>query len=496
LWSTNGELHYRAPKGALTREEIHQIAALKGPIIALLEKAGVSDLPKSDLERRVQQHRAPLTFQQMAHWNKFQLRDHPSLRQVASAMHFGGRLNLGALERSIAEVIRRQGALRTRVVLCDGIPMQEIVEPLPYALDLRDLSALPASVREPEANRLIEDVIGQPVDVCADPLFAVLLLRLQPEQYVLIIALEHLISDAYSLNVFWRELFPAYLQAARGEDFRLSPVPVSLDEYALWQQTTQGSWLEKNRAFWNSRLLEWPLVRFPTDQGCATADPRESGLVLMHIRKDIKAQLREWCRQKKTTLMMSVLTAYIGLLLRWCNTPEIVVQFVIDSRINPSLEHTIGYFASRIYVHVKSESTDSFLDLMNRVTAGYCQAHERADFYYMGSQASRPKFSRNTVFNWIPPRSKVDFAELRGPDNALACSPFPYENPVWKWLGSDNDPTITFFETDDDEVMGHLNFTLKRHSVASMERFERNFLLFIKTLLRESEGRVSDIVLQ
>jgi hypothetical protein len=116
LWSENGRLHYRAPKGVLTHEEIEKLRLSRRQIVALLEMAtgAAADEPRTDPHST--SVRALLAFSQLARWNLHQLSQRRTIRQIASAVRLHGKINFNALTASIAEIVRRHDALRTRIV--------------------------------------------------------------------------------------------------------------------------------------------------------------------------------------------------------------------------------------------------------------------------------------------------------------------------------------------------------------------------------------------
>lgn len=495
LWSENGQLHYRAPKGAFTQEEIECLRASRGQIVALLERAKCAETVEPRLEPRPRLDRAPLAFSQLARWNLYQLHERRSTRRVASAMRLHGRLSIDALRQSVAEVVRRHDALRTRIVLCDGIPTQETAESGDCELEVDDLTALSESFREVEVNRLIEQFILEPIDVAVGPLFGVRLLKLRDEEHVLIVAMEHMISDGFSLDILARDLFAAYMQALRGRAFSLPAIPIQFPEYAVWQRNAQKSWIEKHGAYWHERLAGWQRLRFPEDRSSPTETNLGWGMVPLRIGRDLKAELREWCRLRRTTVVMSVFAAYVGLVLRWCNVPEAVFQYQSDGRFSSKIENTIGYFAAVLYLRMQLLEDDSFVDLVNRATDEYCKAYEHADFSYMAAQVPRPEFTRNTGFNWRPQGLfKIDLSDLDASEDAMTCSPVRFASPSIRNLEADSEPSIVLSDAD-DEIVGDVYFPLNRFSVETMERFGRNFLMFIRALLRQPEERVKGILL-
>lgn len=496
FWSENGQLHYKAPKGVLTQEEVERLRVSRGQIIALLERATAAEAAEPRLEPRPRLDRAPLAFSQLAHWHLHELSTRRAIRQIASATRLHGRLNIDALQKSVSEIVRRHDALRTRIVVCDGIPEQEIAASGDCELTVDDLTALAGSYREVEAHRRIEQLILEPIDVAVDPLLGIRLLRLRDDEHVLIVVMEHMISDGASRSIILRDLFTAYMQALKGGSFSLPAIPVQFADYAVWQRKTQNAWIEKHGAYWHEHLRGCQRLRFPEDRNSRIATHLGWGTVSLHIGKELKAELREWCRLRRTTLVMSVFTAYVGLVLRWCNVSEAVIQYQSDGRVSPKIENAIGFFASVLYLRIELLEDDNFVDLMNRVTEEYCKAYEHADFYYMAAQVPPAEFTRNTVFNWIPQGSKTDLSGLDGSEDAISCTPVSFVHPMLRKLelNLDYEPSIRLCDTD-EAIVGDVHFPLSRFSIHTMERFGRNFLMLIRTLLRQPEGRVKDILL-
>lgn len=495
LWSSNGQLYYKAPKGTLTQEEIEWLRVSKRQIVALLEGTPGAQTTEPRFESRPRLVRAPLASSQLAHWHLYRLGERRAIRQIASATRLRGRLDVDALRRSFAEIVRRHSTLRTRIVPLEGVPVQEISESGDSEIKIDELTVLSGNNREAEVERLIEQLILEPIDVAVGPLLGVRLLKLRDDEHVLIVAMEHMVSDEYSMNILLRDLFAAYTQALNGCAFSLPAIPVQFADYAVWHRNTQKSWIEKHGSYWNERLAGYRRLKFPEDQSLGAETRLGWGTVPLRIGKSLKAELREWSRLRRTTLVMSIFSAYVGLVLRWCEVSEAVIQYVTDGRVSPKIENTIGYFASVLYLRIGLLESDSFSDLMNRVTDEYCQAYENADFSHIAAQVPRPEFTRNAAFNWIPRGIKIDLSDLPGSEGALACSPVPFVHPMAKKLELDHEPVMLLYDTD-DEVVGGMHFPLNRFSVDTMERFGRNFTTFIYALLRQPEERVKDMSLE
>jgi hypothetical protein len=492
LWSQNGQLHYAAPKGALTQHDIAALRSSKDEIVVLLERADVAAVRGQGPVPRQRVGPAPLAFSQLTHWNSNRLAERPTIRLIASATRVQGRLHLDALQDSIAEIIRQQEMLRARIVIRDGIPMQEVAHSSDYGLRVDRLQAGSDTSRECQLKESIARLITQPTDAGIGPLWDMRLLELGEDEHLLIIAMEHTVADMYSMSILLRDLFTAYGQATRGDVISLPPVSVQFPDHAGWQAGEHRPVVERHAAYWNERSAGCARLRFPSDPGSSRRSSAGMHTVPVRISANLRVRLHEWCRLRGTTPAMCICTAYVALVLRWCRTSECLVRYQSDGRISPDVENTIGFFASPLYLYIRLANSERFEDLLDRVTEEYCHGYERADLSYATAQIPRPEFTRSALFNWIPLGPKADRADISSHGSAIVHSPVSFELPVEKGLDVDIDPAILLMDVG-REIIGNIYFPLSRFCLQSMQAFARNFMAFVSMMLEEPEMHINSI---
>lgn len=490
LWSKHGELRYKAPKGVLTDDDLVTLRQLRIQVVALLEReATVVGQGVSSANCR-----APLSFTQLAHWNTYHLDDRTGIRQIASATRVLGRLDTAAFSSGIDCVIQRHAALRTRIVVVDGVPLQEVSDSGYGELELVDLAAFSAVARDIEVSRLIERAILEPVDVGGGALLSMRLLKLADREQVLIVAMEHMISDMISMDIFLRELFSVYMQIASGRSCSLPEVPASFPMYALRQRDGESSLLEKLKPYWTEHLMRCGRVRFPNQSDVQTADRPGWGTVPIRIGRDLRADLQRWSRIRKTTLAMSVFTAYVALVLRLCRVSQCLIQYQCDGRADSTLANAIGFFAMPLYLSVHIAEDDNFIDLLGKVTEEYCRAYENADFGYLSAQMPRPGFTCNTVFNWVPEARRCSPSSEETSAN-VAFSPIRFAHPISRVLEIDAEPYV-FLVDEGEKVVGDLYFPNNRFSPQHMVRLGWSFIEMLGALLKQPTGCVNAVPLK
>ncbi|WNZ59307.1 condensation domain-containing protein [Myxococcus sp. MxC21-1] len=189
---------------------------------------------------------------------------------MPGTLHLLGRLDAAALEFALSELPRRHEILRTRLLERDGEPVQ-LIEPavkLPFEVD--DLRALPPGQREARAEELVRAEAARPFELSRAPLMRARLLRLGEEEHRLVVVLHHIVCDAWSLDILFRDLAEFYDARSAGREAALPALEVQYADFAVWQR----GWLddevrERQLAHWRRTLegapaeLELPFPASP-----------------------------------------------------------------------------------------------------------------------------------------------------------------------------------------------------------------------------------------
>src|SRR2546421_1530195 len=194
---------------------------------------------------------APLSFAQQRLWFLDQLAPGSPVYNLCEGLHIKGSLDVHALEQSLKEIVRRHEALRTVFKAVDGRPVQIISSSAELSLAKIDLSHLPPSERETEMRRLAVLEAQKPFNLTTDLMLRATLLRLDASDHLLVLAMHHIASDAWSLGVLYRELSLLYGAFIKGMSPFLPDLPIQYQDFAIWQrQWLQGPLLEEELTYW------------------------------------------------------------------------------------------------------------------------------------------------------------------------------------------------------------------------------------------------------
>src|SRR6185312_8933912 len=213
---------------------------------------------------------SPLSYAQQRLWFLDRLESGgTAVYNIPVAFHLKGPgLRVPALQSALDEIVRRHEALRTVYRESAGGEPVQVVQPFAGVapLPVLDLSAL--SDARAAAEPLERELADQPFDLARGPLLRCRLLRLGAEEHRLIVAMHHIASDGWSLDVLARELAALYQAFAQGLPSPLPPLPVQYADFAIWQRRTlSGETLEAQLAWWREGLAGLlPALELPADR--------------------------------------------------------------------------------------------------------------------------------------------------------------------------------------------------------------------------------------
>ncbi|WP_307826554.1 amino acid adenylation domain-containing protein [Streptomyces pactum] len=373
------------------REELERrLAALSPEKRALFEKMLRERQPAEDV--------FPLSVMQQGIWFLEQLRPHNPAYVIPAAAHIRGRLDTGVLRAAVQEIVRRHEALRTTFQVRDGRPVQVVRRELAVPLTETDLRGGPA-----DPHSRIAEALAVPFDLAAGPLLRLELLRTGEEEYVLLAAMHHLVSDGWSVKVLLSELSALYEAFAAGRPSPLPALAVQYGDFATWQQRELGrEALAADLAYWREHLAGAPeALALHTDRPRPAVQGFNGGSVPFALTAELMAALTAVGRARGATPYMVLLAVFAVLLHRYSGQDDVVVGVPTAGRGRAEVEPLIGFFVNTLPVRARLHGEPSFAEVLDRVREAClgAYAHERVPFERIVEELRPPRdLSRPPVF--------------------------------------------------------------------------------------------------
>lgn len=367
----------------------------------------------------------PLVALQRYQWDRIVKRGTSlsDFRMCATSIRLSGLLDVSFLQKSIESVVQRHESLRTKIATVGGVPLQQIETELHDYFEFADLTNIPPTQREREAVRLSQEFMGKKIDIFVGPLFEAKLLKLSDQDHVLIIGLDHLVSDAASYRILNREILSLYRHCVHDRSFSLPPLPIQFPDYAIWEKNTYDSWLKEHEPYWRQRLSGAPRIRLTPDKDLPETEHPVFARLHFPFGKTLSTKLHEIAQREQMRLPLVVLTTYVAVMSRWCDQRDLVLAFVSHGRSgHPDLKNMIGLLAHVLYFRIEIGNNDSFLDVLKKVHLESNSAHLHRDFGRLLELI--PGFT-DLHFNWLPARETI--GHQREDDRAVKARSFPFK---------------------------------------------------------------------
>ncbi|HEX6373985.1 MAG TPA: amino acid adenylation domain-containing protein [Longimicrobium sp.] len=347
---------------------------------ALLEARLRGRVRVAGIERRDRGQGAPLSFAQERLWFLDRLQPGGTGYNVTAALRLGA-VQPRALERALAEVVRRHEVLRTTFHEVDGVPVQVAAPAEGFTLPVEDLSGLDPAAREAETRRRLARESAHPFDLTAGPLFRATLLRHGAQEHVLLLNMHHIVTDGWSMGILFRELRALEAAYREGLPAPLPELPLQYADYAAWQREQgRGEGAERRLAYWRDRLAGAPeLLELPTDRPRPPVPSFRGAGVPVHLSAEVLDRLRALGRREGATLYMVVLAAFQLLLSRYAGSGDVVVGTPVAGRTRPEVEGLIGFFVNTLVLRTDVSGDPSFRALLARVRETVLGAYEHQD---------------------------------------------------------------------------------------------------------------------
>lgn len=442
------------------------------------------------LQPRPAGYPVPLTAWQRRVWNAMMKRGTrlSDWRVLGASAGVSGPLNVDLLRNSIETVVRRHESLRSRIVFVDDVPTQQVDEAPEYELEIIDLARTPSTNVKAQAARVIQDFAHASRDLSVGPLFDAKLVRLSSQKHLLLLAMDHMLSDGVSSKILGKEIWTAYNQAALGREVSLPQLPVQFADYAVWQQLTYDAWLKRHGAHWKERLTGAPHIQLPLDGSLTDGEDGSLSIRYFPLGKALSVKLRELARRERTLLSLAALTVYASAVSHWSNQRDLVLTFVAHGRhSHPELKNMIGLLANLLPFRLEINEKDSFIDLLERIKLEFYNAHRHQDYNRVPDiVADYPtEFCFNWVPNWTPAHQEIKV------DSQIEVQPFPLRASRGRV-----DAWFTFTAALRDTPSG-LNLSVWHRenffAPSTIERFAHHFRLLVEEFIQRPHTSIGAI---
>lgn len=363
---------------------------------------------------------------------------------IVTAAFLSGPLDLDRLVAAAHSAVRRFASLRTRLNLRGRRAGQTVVDDDPDTVEVRDLPGAPAETRSARRDALLEAEKNRPFDVQSGALHRVVIVRIGPDEHLLILRQHHAIIDAPGIGTVLRHIAEAYTGEARDE---ASP------------NRSYEDWLSR-RSSPGAMPLFAPALAHATEvltganhqHGAIYDRPAASEVPAFYVRDIVRPLGAEQVNALKAlrarcgcSLFVVFLAAYVRVLARRLRAGDLTIGVTVSGRAGEP-DDIVGMCINMVLLRLGEEvleeadlSPDAFI---HRVAASWAawSPYQNVPLFWLNQAApagivpTRAQFMinmidvRRTPFSLPGVRSRVRYITTGYPTGDLVFTPTSLED--------------------------------------------------------------------
>jgi amino acid adenylation domain-containing protein len=323
----------------------------------------------------------PLSFAQQRLLFLDRLDQGTSAYNLTRVVRLTGSLDSDSLTRALNIIVDRHATLRTRFIFDAGDGFQVVDTAIKQQLPLIDLCPINEKDRMPEALRLAQREGTKSFDLTTGPLFRLLLLRLSPSVHILVLVFHHIVTDGWSMSIFFEELGKLYVECVQGTPANLPALSIAYSDFAQWQRDRFTSSKHGSQVlYWSEKLHEHAgFLQLPTDRGRPSIQTHRGAIETFQIGEGCADAINRLAKRTGTTLFMVLLAAFQTLLWRLTGSEDVLVGTPIAGRMTPQVEPLIGLFANTLVMRGNLAGDPTFIELVARTRKHELDAYDHQD---------------------------------------------------------------------------------------------------------------------
>src|SRR3989339_443766 len=260
-----------------------------------------------------------------------------------------GNLDILKLQKAVNYIIQRHDSLRTNFKEIKGNVVQIVHNRPKTKVEIINLK------NNESINNFIKKIINKSFNLEKDSLIRVTIVKRskknkKEDKNILIITLHHIISDAQSLEIFYRELIIVYNAYLNNRRIYLPGLKIQYKDYAAWEQSRSNKTrLLKQEKYWLKLLSgELPILDLPTDYLRSPIQSYSCETEKMVLSKDITKKIKKLAKQRNNTLFILLFTVYNIFLYKISNQDKFIVGTPITNRNHLEIQDVMGVFINNL----------------------------------------------------------------------------------------------------------------------------------------------------
>lgn len=293
-------------------------------------------------------------------------------------------LNLNFIENVFNILIARHEVLRSNFIKIKGQVYLSITKEKKINLEYYNLKEFTNKLKIKKKN----DILNKNIDVFdleKDLLMRVKIIHLNQKEFMIFIVLDHLITDGWGLNIFFKELFDIY-NSSDGRKFNTSLLAKKNNSYTSILQQKEILKQEKyeiDKKFWVNKFSDGGSPqRLPYDFDKTNID-FISDTFICQLKSTQAEKIIGFSKNNKVGILLTYLALVNLTLLKVLDQNDITTGIIFAEREDLLSSNEVGFLLSTLPIRTKLNSQNSFFENFKTVKEEYINAIKHKSYSYI-----------------------------------------------------------------------------------------------------------------
>ncbi|HLP45550.1 MAG TPA: amino acid adenylation domain-containing protein [Candidatus Kapabacteria bacterium] len=281
-----------------------------------------------------------------------------------------GKLDLAKLNSVFKKLIARHESFKTSFEMLDDALVQRIHQDVEFNIETYELqeTTIPA----------LTSAFVRAFDLSKAPLLRVGVIKINEDNYILMIDMHHIVSDGVSINIILKDFSALFY------DRELPDLAIQYKDYSEWQNTErQKELLKSQEAYWLKKFAgEIPLLSLPTDYARSVVQQFKGNIINFSLDEQLTNKIRELEKTSESTLFILLLSIFNVLLVRYSGQEDIIIGTLTTGRSHIELAGIVGVLLNTLPIRTFPAKNKYFFDYTAEVKKETFDAFENSDYQY------------------------------------------------------------------------------------------------------------------
>ena len=310
--------------------------------------------------------RIPLSYGQQRIWFLQLLYPESSFYNYTESYSLYGRPDADLLKMSLQIMTDSHGILRTSFHIEEGQIAQRIEPEVKVELKFHDLSKLNRETVALEKQRLLMESAGTVFQLNLAPPGRYTLIKIHEGHFELLITMHHILTDAWSMELFRKQLCTIYTGLVAGDKVLPRTGDLEYADFAYWERSLP---IETSKLhYWKEKLSgDIPVLNLPADYPRPAGPSFRGAQNRLSYSPEFSSDVLSFSKVLKITPYTLFLSLFYVVLYRYTRQEDILVGSPVSKRSTNSLEKMLGFFSETLVLRTEITPDLSFEELTERV---------------------------------------------------------------------------------------------------------------------------------